>query len=130
MSVDTATTVRIVRFHQIGGPEVLELDELPLPEPSAGEVRLRVKAIGLNRAEVMFREGKYLVSPALPSKLGYEASGTIEAIGSGVDKSWLDIVGVLLLRGRWAEAGDAAMYGSGVWSAAVQCVFWREVGTE
>ena len=89
MSVDTATTVRIVRFHQIGGPEVLELDELALPEPSAGEVRLRVKAIGLNRAEVMFRQGKYLVSPVLPAKLGYEASGIIEAIGSGVDKSWL-----------------------------------------
>ena len=89
MSVETATTVRIVRFHQIGGPEVLKLDELPLPEPSTGEVRLRVKAIGLNRAEVMFRQGKYLVSPVLPSKLGYEASGTIEAIGSGVDKSWL-----------------------------------------
>jgi NADPH:quinone reductase-like Zn-dependent oxidoreductase len=65
------------------------VDELPLPEPSTGEVRLRVKAIGLNRAEVMFRQGKYLVSPVLPSKLGYEASGIIEAIGSGVDKSWL-----------------------------------------
>jgi NADPH:quinone reductase-like Zn-dependent oxidoreductase len=65
------------------------VDELPLPEPSTGEVRLRVKAIGLNRAEVMFRQGKYLVSPFLPSKLGYEASGIIEAIGSGVDKSWL-----------------------------------------
>ena len=89
MSVETATTVRIVRFHQIGGPEVLQVDELPLPEPSTGEVRLRVKAIGLNRAEVMFRQGKYLVSPVLPSKLGYEASGIIEAIGSGVDKSWL-----------------------------------------
>jgi NADPH:quinone reductase-like Zn-dependent oxidoreductase len=89
MSVKTANTVRIVRFHQIGGPEVLKLDELPLPEPSTGEVRLRVKAIGLNRAEVMFRQGKYLVSPVLPAKLGYEASGTIEAIGSGVDKSWL-----------------------------------------
>ena len=89
MSVETATTVRIVRFHQIGGPEVLKVDELPLPEPSTGEVRLRVKAIGLNRAEVMFRQGKYLVSPVLPSKLGYEASGIIEAIGSGVDKSWL-----------------------------------------
>ena len=89
MSVETATTVRIVRFHQIGGPEVLKVDELPLPEPSTGEVRLRVKAIGLNRAEVMFRQGKYLVSPVLPSKLGYEASGIIEAIGSGVAKSWL-----------------------------------------
>lgn len=83
------STVKIVRFHQIGGPEVLQLDELPLPEPGAGEVRLRVKAIGLNRAEVMFRMGRYLSQPILPSKNGYEASGTVEAIGPGVDKSWL-----------------------------------------
>lgn len=82
-------TVKIVRFHKTGGPEVLKLEEQPLPEPGKGEVRLRVKAIGLNRAEVMFRMGKYLVQPALPSKLGYEASGTVEAVGEGVDPSWI-----------------------------------------
>jgi len=85
----TKDTVTIVRFHEIGGADVLKLDELPLPEPAEGEVRLRVKAIGLNRAEVMFRMGRYLVQPKLPSKLGYEASGTVEAIGKGVDPSWL-----------------------------------------
>ena len=85
----SAATVKIVRFHQTGGPEVLQLDELPLPEPAANEVRLRVKAIGLNRAEVMFRKGQYLVTPILPSKLGYEASGTIEAVGPGVDPAGL-----------------------------------------
>jgi NADPH:quinone reductase-like Zn-dependent oxidoreductase len=82
-------TVKIVRFHKTGGPEVLQLDELPLPEPAAGEVRLRVKAIGLNRAEVMFRMGRYLIDPKLPSKLGYEASGIVEAVGPGVDGSWV-----------------------------------------
>lgn len=83
------TNVKIVRFHQTGGPEVLKLDELSLPEPAAGEVRVRVKAIGLNRAEVMFRMGKYLVEPSLPSKLGYEASGIIEAVGPDVDQNWV-----------------------------------------
>lgn len=82
-------TVKIVRFHKTGGPEVLKLEELPLPEPGKGEVRLRVKAIGLNRAEVMFREGRYLSQPILPSKIGYEASGTVEAVGDGVDESWV-----------------------------------------
>jgi NADPH:quinone reductase-like Zn-dependent oxidoreductase len=82
-------TVKIVRFHKTGGPEVLQLDEFPLPEPAAGEVRLRVKAIGLNRAEVMFRMGRYLQAPKLPSKIGYEASGTVEAVGPNVDKSWI-----------------------------------------
>jgi NADPH:quinone reductase-like Zn-dependent oxidoreductase len=80
-----AATVKIVRFHKTGGPEVLQLDDLPLPEPAAGEVRIRVKAIGLNRAEAMFRSGHYLSEPVLPSKLGYEASGIVEAVGPGVD---------------------------------------------
>jgi NADPH:quinone reductase-like Zn-dependent oxidoreductase len=82
-------TVKIVRFHETGAANVLKLEDLALPEPGEGEVRLRVKAIGLNRAEVMFRKGQYLVQPKLPSKLGYEASGTVEAVGPGVDASWV-----------------------------------------
>jgi NADPH:quinone reductase-like Zn-dependent oxidoreductase len=89
MSTAAPPTAKIVRFHRTGGPEVLQLDELPLPEPAAGEVRLRVKAIGLNRAEVLFRMGRYLVQPILPSKIGYEASGTVEAAGPDVDPSWI-----------------------------------------
>ena len=75
---------KIVRFHRIGGPEVLKLEELPAPQPQKGEVRLKVDAIGLNRAEVMFRSGQYLEQPELPSGLGYEASGTVEEVGPGV----------------------------------------------
>ena len=90
MSAESSQTVKIVRFHQTGGPEVLQLEDHPLPLPAANEVRLRVKAIGLNRAEVMFRMGRYLQNPILPSKLGYEASGIVEAIGPGVDPSWLN----------------------------------------
>src|SRR5271154_2548876 len=82
-------TARIVRFHSVGGPEVLKIQDEAIPEPGKGEVRLRVKAIGLNRAEVMFRKGQYLETPVLPSKLGYEAAGTVAAVGPDVDKSWL-----------------------------------------
>ena len=82
-------TVKIVRFHKTGDPEVLQFDELPLPEPREGEVRLRVEAIGLNRAESMFRRGQYLETPVLPSTNGYEASGIVEAVGPGVDASWI-----------------------------------------
>jgi NADPH:quinone reductase-like Zn-dependent oxidoreductase len=89
MSNETTKIARIVRFHRLGGPEVLQVDEVPLPEPAPGEIRLRVKAIGLNRAEVMFRQGRYLVQPVLPSKLGYEASGIVEAVGPGVDAAWI-----------------------------------------
>ena len=76
---------KIVRFHETGGPEVLKLEELPLAEPGAGEVRLKVEAIGLNRAEVMYRQGQYLETPEFPSRIGYEAAGTVDAIGPGVD---------------------------------------------
>jgi hypothetical protein len=48
-------TAKVVRFHTLGGPEVLKIQEEPIPEPGKGEVRLNVKAIGLNRAEVMDR---------------------------------------------------------------------------
>jgi NADPH:quinone reductase-like Zn-dependent oxidoreductase len=81
--------VKIVRFHRLGSPEVLQLDELPLPEPATGEIRLRVKAIGLNRAETYFRQDRFILTPKLPSRIGYEASGIVEAVGLGVDSSWL-----------------------------------------
>jgi len=74
---------KVVRFYEIGGAEVLKVEELPLLEPGEGEVRLAVEAIGLNRAEVMFRRGQYLENPQLPSRLGYEAAGIIDAVGPG-----------------------------------------------
>jgi NADPH:quinone reductase-like Zn-dependent oxidoreductase len=76
---------RIVRFHKTGGPEVLQFDELPLVEPGQGEVRIKVEALGLNRAEVQFRMGLYLERPHLPARLGYEAAGVVDAVGPGVD---------------------------------------------
>jgi NADPH:quinone reductase-like Zn-dependent oxidoreductase len=74
-----------VVFHQTGGADVLRIEDQPLAEPGPGEVRITVQAIGLNRAEVMFREGQYLEQPEFPSKLGYEAAGTVDAVGEGVD---------------------------------------------
>lgn len=75
---------RIVRFHQTGGPDVLKLEDLPLAEPGKGEVRIKVEAIGLNRAEVMLRKGQYLETPQLPSRIGYEAAGVIDAVGPDI----------------------------------------------
>ncbi|VTZ52538.1 NADPH:quinone reductase [Methylocella tundrae] len=75
---------RHVRFDKIGPPDVLHLVDLDVPAPAAGEVRIRVKAIGVNRAEAMFRSGQYLEEPKLPAGLGYEAAGEIESIGEGV----------------------------------------------
>ena len=75
---------KIVRFHETGAAKVLKLEDLPLAEPGEGEVRLKVEAMGLNRAEVLFRQGQYLQKPDLPSRIGYEAAGTVDAVGPGV----------------------------------------------
>jgi len=74
-----------VVFHETGGAEVLKIEDQQVVEPGEGEVRIKVAAIGLNRAEVMFRMGHYLEQPQFPSRLGYEAAGVVEALGSGVD---------------------------------------------
>ncbi len=74
---------KVVRFYETGGAEVLRIEETPLAEPGEGEVRLAVEAIGLNRAEVMYRRGQYLEAPELPSRLGYEAAGVVSAVGPG-----------------------------------------------
>ena len=76
---------RIVRFHKTGGPEVLQIENVEVPPPGKGEVQITVKALGLNRAESMFRSGQYLEDPKLPARLGYEAAGTVAAVGPGVE---------------------------------------------
>jgi NADPH:quinone reductase-like Zn-dependent oxidoreductase len=76
---------RIVEFTSYGAPEVLKFKDVPDPQPAAGEVRINVKAIGLNRAESMWRHGEYIEPVNLPARLGYEAAGTVDALGEGVE---------------------------------------------
>lgn len=79
------TRASVVQFGREGGPEVLELVTVDVPPPGPGEVRLRVEAIGLNRAEVMYRGGYYVGRAArFPAGLGYEAAGTIESVSLDV----------------------------------------------
>ena len=80
---------RIVRFHQLGGPEHLRIEEDPSQQPGKGEVRLRVEAAGLNRAESVYYHGRYFETPQLPSRIGYEVAGVVEAVGEGVDPGWI-----------------------------------------
>jgi NADPH:quinone reductase-like Zn-dependent oxidoreductase len=64
---------RVVRCHQIGDTEVLQIEDIEVGAPGPDEIRIRVEAIGLKRAEAMFRSGTYLEEPHLPARLGYEA---------------------------------------------------------
>jgi NADPH:quinone reductase-like Zn-dependent oxidoreductase len=81
---------KIVRFHRTGGPEVLKIEEVPSREPGKGEAKLRVQAIGLNRAESLFMHGHYLEPTQLPATLGYEAAGVVAGVGPDVDRGWLN----------------------------------------
>ena len=65
---------KAIRFNQLGGPEVLRIEDLPERQPGPGEVQLKVEAVGLNRAESMYYHGLYMEKANLPSGLGYEAS--------------------------------------------------------
>ncbi len=76
---------RVIRFHQHGGPEVLRIEHVDVPAPGRYEVQIRVRALGLNRAEALLRSGAYIETPKLPSGLGLEAAGIVAAVGEGVD---------------------------------------------
>ena len=73
---------KAIRFHAIGGPEVLRLEDVETGEPGPGEVRIRNAAIAVNYRDILVRRGTHRV--ALPSGLGLESAGTIEAIGAQV----------------------------------------------
>ena len=75
---------RVMRFHETGGPEVLQIEDLDVGDPGPGQVRIAVDAVGLNRAEAMYRAGKYPTKPVTPSRIGYEGVGRILAVGPDV----------------------------------------------
>jgi NADPH:quinone reductase-like Zn-dependent oxidoreductase len=75
---------RTIKFAQAGGPEVLEFIETQVPAPGPHEVRIKVKAIGINRADSMWRNDKYVEPVKFPAGLGYEAAGIVDAVGKDV----------------------------------------------
>jgi len=74
--------MRAIQIRAHGGPEALELAELPVPQPAAGEILVRLEAIGVNFIDVYHRTGLYKVS--LPYVMGQEGAGIVEAVGEGV----------------------------------------------
>jgi len=76
-------TIQVQRF---GGPEVLELREIPTPKPGAGQVLVRVHAAGVNPYDTYMRNGTYAIKPELPYTPGSDAAGIVEAVGEGVKK--------------------------------------------
>jgi len=77
--------MKAVRFHEVGGPEVLREEEVPVPTPSAGQVRVRVAASAYNAADDGMRGGFLPILVLLPHVPGYDVSGTVDALGEGVE---------------------------------------------
>lgn len=104
---------QIVRFYEKGGPEVLKIEDVDLPPPGRDEVMVSIRAIGINRAESMFRSGPYVEEPVFPARLGYEGAGVVTAIGSDVrDFAVGDAVSLIptLSITRWGSYGKVATF--------------------
>lgn len=101
-----------IRIHKFGGPEVLALDDLPVPEPGPGEARVRIEASGLNFIDIYQRTGAY--RGALPLTLGQEAAGVVDSAGTAVAE---------------VKAGDRVVYASVMGADAQYAVVpaWRLV---
>jgi len=78
--------MKAIQVHNFGGPEVLQLQEIPTPKPGKGEVLVRVKAAGVNPYDTYMRAGTYAIKPSLPYTPGSDAAGVVEAVGEGITK--------------------------------------------
>jgi NADPH2:quinone reductase len=104
--------MKAIRVARHGGPEVLELQEVPEPAPGAGQVRIRVHAAGVNPVDTYVREGKQGYSAALPYTPGTDAAGVVEALGEGVTGIAAgDRVYTSLAHGAYAERALAPAEG-------------------
>ncbi len=95
--------MKAIRIHETGGPEVLRLEEIKKPRPSAGQVLIKVAAAGVNYADIMQREGTYLTPTKLPTTLGLEVAGTVEELGEGVSWPPVGTRVAALVEGGYAE---------------------------
>lgn len=76
--------MKAIRAHEFGGPEVLRFEDAPDPQPAAGQVLVRVRAVGVNPVDTYIRAGGHAVKPPLPFTPGLDAAGVVEALGEGV----------------------------------------------
>ena len=99
---ETKTTMKAVRIHAFGGPEVLQYEDAPRPNAAAGEVLIRIHASAVNPADWKFRSGLFGKDAPLPLTLGFDFSGVIEALGEGVT--------------RWKAGDEVYGYGLGAYA--------------
>src|SRR5919106_6418570 len=94
--------MKTVRVHKYGGPEALAIDDIPVPEPKAGEARVKIEAIGVNFIDIYQRTGLYPIPT--PFTLGMEGAGIVDAVGEGViEVKRGDRVAYAMILGSYAE---------------------------
>jgi NADPH:quinone reductase len=81
--------MKAIRVHEYGGPEVMQMEEIPDPNPGPGQVVVRLKAVGVNPVDVYIRSGEYGTG-TLPYVPGFDAAGVVEAVGHGVTRVVVD----------------------------------------
>jgi NADPH2:quinone reductase len=94
--------MKAIRVHNFGGPEVLTYDDIPIPEPKAGEARVKIEAIGVNFIDIYHRTGLYPLPT--PLTLGVEGAGIVDAVGEGASEVKIgDRVAYAMIPGAYAE---------------------------
>ena len=78
--------MKAILVREFGGPEVLKLEEIPTPRPAAGQVLVRIHAVGVNPYDTYMRNGAYAIKPSLPYTPGSDGAGVVESVGAGVNK--------------------------------------------
>ena len=78
--------MKAIRIHEFGGPEVLRLEDVPEPSPAAGQVVVRVRAVGVNPVDTYIRGGGHAIKPPLPYTPGLDAAGVVESVGEGATR--------------------------------------------
>jgi NADPH2:quinone reductase len=103
-SIPVAATYRAVMLTKKGGPEGLQIVELPVEPPGPGQLRVRVRAAGVGSTDLIVLAGKYRYAPKIPMAPGYEVAGFVDAIGAGVTGFEVgDRVAALTVYGGFAE---------------------------
>ncbi|MFY0736009.1 MULTISPECIES: zinc-dependent alcohol dehydrogenase family protein [Aurantimonas] len=127
------STAQRVVYRELGGPEVLKLEPLDLPEPGRGEVQLRILAVGTNRFDALMRRDHYVIAPAFPSAMGNEAVGVVNAVGADVSHvapgdrvAVLPVVSPIMGTGTYAT--DANVPAHAVASAIAELTSAEEAG--
>ena len=106
-------TTMAIRIHALGGPEMLRWEEVAIPDPGPGEVLVRHEAVGLNFIDTYHRSGLYPV-PSLPTAIGMEAAGVVEAVGPPAGAEPLADAGPPAAAGPTFQPGDRVAYGFGL----------------